>query len=192
VSFHCLVLFLFCYVISWHTTEVLGSQKRYCLVYVVQFYMPDYCFYYSYFIEGVCLLGCDAALLGIWLHLPIDTTAHHRSIESLMSPLWKPKQNRNICKMEHFWHVRVNMATNEHSNIGNHSTKDNLNSICNFSNQWKHLIKHYNLYKVLACSTTFFQLSLFCTTFFQLSTFMLFISSKMSSSQRVLGLPMVF
>ena len=51
------------------------------------------------------------------------------------------------------------------------------------------LIKRYNLYKVLACSTTFFQLSLFCATFFQFPTFMLFISSKTSSSQRVLGLP---
>ena len=49
--------------------------------------------------------------------------------------------------------------------------------------------KRYNLYKVLACSTTFFQLSLFCATFFQLFMFMLFISSKTSSSQRVLGLP---
>jgi len=46
----------------------------------------------------------------------------------------------------------------------------------------------YNLCKVLACSTTFFQLSLLCTTFFQLHTFMLFISSKSSSSQGVLGL----
>ena len=51
------------------------------------------------------------------------------------------------------------------------------------------LIKRYNLYKVLACSTTFFQLSLFCPTFFQLRLFVLFISSKTSSSQRVLGLP---
>jgi hypothetical protein len=41
----------------------------------------------------------------------------------------------------------------------------------------------------LACSTTFFQLSHFCVTFFQLRTFMLFISSKTSSFQRVLGLP---
>jgi len=51
------------------------------------------------------------------------------------------------------------------------------------------LIRRYNLYKVLACSTTFFQLSLFCATFFHLRTFMLFISSKTSSSQRILGLP---
>jgi len=51
------------------------------------------------------------------------------------------------------------------------------------------IIKRYNLCKVLACSTTFFQLSLFCTTFFQLRTFMFFISSKTSSSQRVLALP---
>jgi len=51
------------------------------------------------------------------------------------------------------------------------------------------LIRRYNLYKVLACSTTFFQLSLFCVTFFKLRTIMLFISSKTSSSQRVLGLP---
>ena len=51
------------------------------------------------------------------------------------------------------------------------------------------LTNRYNLYKVLACSTTFFQLSLFCATFFQLLMFMLFISSKTSSSQRVLGLP---
>ena len=51
------------------------------------------------------------------------------------------------------------------------------------------LIKRYNLCKVRACSTTFFKPSLFCTTFFQLRTFMLFISSKTSSSQRVLGLP---
>jgi len=51
------------------------------------------------------------------------------------------------------------------------------------------LTKRYNLYKVLACSTTFFQLSLFCANFFQLLMFMLFVSSKTSSSQRVLGLP---
>jgi len=51
------------------------------------------------------------------------------------------------------------------------------------------LIKRYNLFKVLACSTTFFHLILFCATFFQLHTFMLFISSKTSSSQRSLGLP---
>ena len=51
------------------------------------------------------------------------------------------------------------------------------------------LINRYNLYKILACSTTFFQLSLFCATFFQLLMFMLFIPSKTSSSQRVLGLP---
>ena len=51
------------------------------------------------------------------------------------------------------------------------------------------LLKRYNLYKVLACSTTFFQLSLFRATFVQLHMFMLFISSKTSYSQRVLGLP---
>ena len=50
-------------------------------------------------------------------------------------------------------------------------------------------IKRYNLYKLLACSTTFFQLTLFCATFFQLRTFLFFISSKTSSSQLVLGLP---
>jgi len=44
------------------------------------------------------------------------------------------------------------------------------------------LIKCYSLFKVLACSTTFFHLSLFYATFFQLRTFMLFISSKTSSS----------
>jgi len=51
------------------------------------------------------------------------------------------------------------------------------------------LMKRYNLCKVLACSTVFFQLSLSCATFFQLRTFILLISSKTSSSQRVLGLP---
>jgi len=51
------------------------------------------------------------------------------------------------------------------------------------------LPKRYNLYKVLACSNTIFQFSLLCATFFQLLMFMLFISSKTSSSQRVLGLP---
>ena len=51
------------------------------------------------------------------------------------------------------------------------------------------LIKRCSLYTVLACSTTFFQLSLFCAAFFQLRLFMLFISSTTSSSQRVLGLP---
>ena len=51
------------------------------------------------------------------------------------------------------------------------------------------LTKHYNLCKVLACSTTFFQLSLCCATLFQLHMFMLFISSKTSSSQHLLGLP---
>ena len=40
------------------------------------------------------------------------------------------------------------------------------------------LIKRYNLYKVLACSTGFFQLSLFCAAIFQLRTFILLISSK--------------
>ena len=50
------------------------------------------------------------------------------------------------------------------------------------------LIKRYNLYKVLACSTTFFQQYLFCS-FFQLHMSMLFISSETSSSQHVLGLP---
>ena len=51
------------------------------------------------------------------------------------------------------------------------------------------LTKRYNLYKVLACSTTFFQLSQLCPTFFQLLMFTLFISSNTSSSQRVSGLP---
>jgi hypothetical protein len=53
------------------------------------------------------------------------------------------------------------------------------------------LIKCYNLYKVSACSTTFFQLSLFCTIFSQLLIFMFFISFKTSPSQHVLGLPVV-
>ena len=51
------------------------------------------------------------------------------------------------------------------------------------------LTKRYSLYKVLACSATFFHLSLFCATFFQFPIFMLFISSKTSSFQRGLGLP---
>ena len=51
------------------------------------------------------------------------------------------------------------------------------------------LIKHYNLFKVLACSTTFFHLSLFGATFLQLHTLMLFISSKTPSPRRLLGLP---
>ena len=50
------------------------------------------------------------------------------------------------------------------------------------------LIKHYNLYKVLPSTNTFLQLSVLCANFFQLRMFMLFISSKTSSSQRVLGL----
>ena len=49
------------------------------------------------------------------------------------------------------------------------------------------LIKCYSLCKVLACSMAFFQLSLSCATLFQLRTFILLISSKTSSSQRVLG-----
>ena len=51
------------------------------------------------------------------------------------------------------------------------------------------LTKRCNLYKVLACSSTFFQQSLICTTLFQLRTFMLFISSETPSSQLVLVLP---
>jgi hypothetical protein len=51
------------------------------------------------------------------------------------------------------------------------------------------LPKRYNLYKFLARSNTFFQLSLFCAKFFQLRTSMLLTSSKTSSSQRILGLP---
>ena len=37
------------------------------------------------------------------------------------------------------------------------------------------LIKYYNLYKVLACSSTFFQMSLFCAAFFQLRTLCLLL-----------------
>ena len=44
------------------------------------------------------------------------------------------------------------------------------------------IIKRYNLYKVLACSTTFFHLTLSCVIFFQFRTFNLFISSETSSS----------
>ena len=51
------------------------------------------------------------------------------------------------------------------------------------------LIKRYNLFEVLACSTSFFHLSLSCATFFQLRTFIFFISSITSSSHHNLGLP---
>ena len=51
------------------------------------------------------------------------------------------------------------------------------------------LIRHYNLYKVLACSTTFFQPYQFSATFFQLHMFMLSISKRPSFFRRVLGLP---
>ena len=51
------------------------------------------------------------------------------------------------------------------------------------------LLPLFLLLLLIKCSTTFFQLSLFCASFFQLCTFMLFISSKTSSSQHVLGLP---
>jgi hypothetical protein len=44
--------------------------------------------------------------------------------------------------------------------------------------------------KVLACSTTFFHRSVSCATFLQLRRFILFISSKTSSSQRSLVLPL--
>ena len=47
------------------------------------------------------------------------------------------------------------------------------------------LLKHYNLYKILACPPTFFQLSLSCTTF---QVYALYIFQK-SPSQRTLGLP---
>ena len=40
------------------------------------------------------------------------------------------------------------------------------------------LIKRYNLYKVLACSTTFFQLSPFCVTFFKLLMFIIHFHSS--------------
>ena len=81
-----------------------------------------------------------------------------------------------------------------------HSTKSSRRSTCERGNKPSISIKcgillllllllqRYNLCKVLDCSTTFFQLSLFCATFFQLPMFMLFISSKPSSSQRGLGL----
>ena len=51
------------------------------------------------------------------------------------------------------------------------------------------LIKRYNLFEVLACSTSFFHFSLSWATFFQLRTFIFFISTKTSSSHRNLGLP---
>ena len=44
-------------------------------------------------------------------------------------------------------------------------------------------LKRYNQYKVLAYSTTFFQLSLFWFDFFQLRTFMLFIRRWIQTSQ---------
>jgi len=47
------------------------------------------------------------------------------------------------------------------------------------------LIKRYILYKILACSTAFFQLCLFCAIFFQLCTFIFLMSSKTSFSQCV-------
>jgi hypothetical protein len=51
------------------------------------------------------------------------------------------------------------------------------------------LLKRYNLYKVLARSTTFFHLPLSCTIFFQLFTFKLLLSPKTSFSQRVFRSP---
>ena len=54
------------------------------------------------------------------------------------------------------------------------------------------LIRHYSLFKFLACSNTFFHLSLFCVTFFQLHKFMLFISSKTSCSKRFWIFQLVF
>jgi predicted membrane channel-forming protein YqfA (hemolysin III family) len=51
------------------------------------------------------------------------------------------------------------------------------------------LIMCYNLFKVLACSTTFFHLSVFRATFFQLCMLMLFIPSKTPSYQCLLRLP---
>ena len=51
------------------------------------------------------------------------------------------------------------------------------------------LIKRYNLFKVLACSTTFFHPSLSWARFLQFRRFMPFISSETSSSQRNVGLP---
>jgi hypothetical protein len=51
------------------------------------------------------------------------------------------------------------------------------------------LTERYNLFKVLACSITFFHRSISYATFLQLRRFILFISSETSSSQRSLGLP---
>jgi hypothetical protein len=51
------------------------------------------------------------------------------------------------------------------------------------------LIKRYNRCKVLACSTAFFQLSLFCAIFFHLCIFIFLLSSRTSFSQLILGLP---
>jgi hypothetical protein len=64
-----------------------------------------------------------------------------------------------------------------------------LSYCCLFCDPHLLLIKRYNQYKVLACSTPFFQLSLFCAILFQLLTFIFLISSKTSFSQCVLGLP---
>jgi len=66
--------------------------------------------------------------------------------------------------------------------------QDNTTEKHHFNNSLSLLIKRYNLHKVLASSTAFFQLSLFCAIFLQLCTFIFLISYKTSFSQRVLGL----
>ena len=60
---------------------------------------------------------------------------------------------------------------------------------CPKNNHLLLLIKRFNHCKVLACSTTFFHLTLSCVIFFQFRTFNLFMSSETSSSHRVFGLP---
>ena len=52
------------------------------------------------------------------------------------------------------------------------------------------LLSATTYFKVLACSVAFFHCSLSCATFLQLRRFMLFISSKMSSSHHSLSLPL--
>ena len=60
-------------------------------------------------------------------------------------------------------------------NVGNwKKVAQNRDSWKEAVEQARTLYRFYNLYKVLACSTAFYQLSLFCATFFQLRTFMLY------------------
>ena len=134
--------------------------------------------------QGIyCLNSFNAADAHEILHIRSKTDFTHCTwhssviaVEAAMQGVWSVSFQPFFLAFTH----RQQLHMKEHLSLNHPSMTCNILLL---------LIKRYNLYTVLACSTTFFHLTLSCVIFFQFRTFNLFISSKTSSSHRVFGLP---